>query len=93
MVIKQFGEAYNIKAGDYKVSSLVCQKQGNVDCAAYSLANVWCVLMGHDPCKVKFNEKKLRRELLLSFLAGKVLFSFHDCKHRGKATVYTYKKP
>ena len=92
-VIRQFEEAYNIKSGGYQVKSYICQKQGNVDCAVYSMANIWCVLKGYNPSRVLLTENGLRKELLQSLISGHISFSCNKCNDRGNPIVYTYTCP
>ena len=84
LVLRQCCEAYDIH-------SVRCQKQGNVDCAVYSIANVWCVLKGLDQSELRFTEKGLRLELMRSLVKGQVSFKFEKCKRRGDAMVYISK--
>ena len=91
LVLRQCRETYDLEAGSYRIHSVRCQKQGNVDCAVYSIANVWCVLKGLDQSELRFTEKGLRLELMRSLVKGQVSFKFEKCKRRGDAMVYISK--
>ena len=89
-VIKQIKEAYILEPGKFVVKSVFVQKQTGVDCGAFSVANLWCVLKGVDPRSIRFRESTIRSDLYKSFKVRKVFFHHKLCKPRRVAKSYIF---
>ena len=90
-IVKQMRESYNLEQGSFTVKSAFVQKQCNVDCGAFAIANLWNFLSGYEPRKTRFRETSVREELYKSFKTGKFQFSRRACKARRSAKVYKFK--
>ena len=89
-VIKQIKEAYILEPGKFVVKSVFVQKQTGVDCGAFSVANLWCVLKGIDPRSIRIRESTIRSDLYKSFKVRKLDFHHRQCNPRQAAKSYSF---
>ena len=89
-IMKQIKEAYIISPGELVVKSHFVQRQSNVDCGAFSVANLWNVLRNGDPRCTFFFQSSLRSELYRSFQNGVLTFRKRCCRARRKPSSYYF---
>ena len=90
VVVRQIREAYVLEEGKFEIHSVYVQKQRNVDCGVYSIANIWNVLSNGDPRSTSFLESSIRKQLYESFKQGKLHFDRRKCKARRLPRKYIY---
>ena len=90
-VIKQIKNAYVLDPGNFIMNSVFVQKQIGLDCGAFSVANLWSVLTGADPRRIRFRESTIRSELYQRVKVRKLRFHYRRCKTRRAAKSYSFK--
>ena len=91
VVVKQMKEAYVLQEGEFLVYSVYVQKQRNVDCGVFSVANIWNVLKDGDPRSTSFYQDRIRAQLYESFKRDKLYFDRRKCKSRQLAQKYVFR--
>ena len=76
---------------EFIVHSVYVQKQRNVDCGVFSVANIWNILKKCDPRSTNFDQDRMRAQLFESFKRGKLFFDRRKGRSRRRAKKYLFR--